>query len=323
MRNIVIFGGGTGLSTLLKGIKEIPDINLQAIVTVADSGGSTGIIRKEYNIPAIGDIRKVLLSLANQESILNDLMHYRFSKHIVDATIGDHSLGNLIIYSLIDIKDDFYKGIQYLSEVFRITGEIIPLTDFAGCELKAIYEDGSFCIGESCIPNTKKKIKEITYCDIEKISVNPRAINAINEADIIVFSCGSLYTSIIANIVLPEIKEAILANRHKTFCYFCNIVTQPSETRAMEAIEHIQEIEKHLEYGIIDAIIMNDTLPDKALIEKYELSGSKLILPNERIQNSHCEIIAESLIDNNNHDNIRHDAKKIKKAFKLFLKGVN
>lgn len=322
MKNIVFFGGGTGLSSILKGIKEIQDINISAIVTVADSGGSTGILRKEYNVPALGDIRQVLISLSNKEDFLNQLMKYRFEKNPDAISLKDHSLGNLIIYSFIDIKNSFYDGIHYLSEIFKITGEIIPVTDYAKCELRAFYTDGTFMDSEDKIPSEVKKIDNITYCDIEKINVNPLALHAINNADVIVFSCGSLYTSVIANLALPQIKNALILNKEKAFVYISNIVTQPNETRDMDALDHIKEIEKYLQHGIIDAILMNNTKPLSTLVDKYKNANSKLILPDERIYNSHCSVYEASLIDDSNLLNIRHDYKKLKKLFIQYLKEI-
>lgn len=322
MKNIVFFGGGTGLSSILKGIKEIPDINISAIVTVADSGGSTGILRKEYNVPALGDIRQVLIALSNKEEFLNQLMKYRFEKTPDAISLKDHSLGNLIIYSFIDIKNSFYDGIHYLSEIFKITGEIIPVTDYAKCELRAYYTDGTFMDGEDKIPSETKKIDSITYCDLEKINVNPLAIHAINNADIIVFSCGSLYTSVIANLALPQIKDALISNKEKAFVYISNIVTQPNETRDMNAFDHIKEIEKYLCHGIVDAILMNNTKPLGELVNKYGRVNSKLILPDEKIYNSHCAVYEASLIDDSNTMNIRHDYKKLKKLFIQYLKEI-
>lgn len=322
MKNIVFFGGGTGLSTILKGIKDLADIQISAVVTVADSGGSTGMLRKEYGIPAIGDIRQVLIALARKESLLNELMSYRFDQKADCSTIGRHSLGNLIIYSLIDIKKDFYDGIFYLSKVFNVIGDILPVTDYANCHLKATYSDGSTQVGEDKIPIKNKKITSITYCDIDKITVNPKVIQAIHDADVYVFSCGSLYTSIIATLALPEIKKALLENSEKHFVYFSNIVTQPNETSNMNAYEHVQEIEKYLCSGILNTIIMNNKNPCDELISKYEASGAKLILPDERIMNSHCEVLQASLIDNSNTQTIRHDVKKIRKVFKQYLKEI-
>lgn len=322
MRNIVFFGGGTGLSTILKGVKDLGDIQISAVVTVADSGGSAGVLRKEYGIPAIGDIRQVLVALAKKESLLNELMSYRFDKKVNSSTVGLHSLGNLIIYSLIDIKKDFYDGIYYLSKVFNVIGDILPVTDYANSHLKATYSDGTTQIGEDKIPIKGKKISSITYCDIEKIRVNPKVIQAIHDADIYVFSCGSLYTSIIATLVLPEIKKALLENKEKHFVYFSNIVTQPNETSDMDAYEHMKEIEKYLCNGILNTVIMNNKNPCDELIAKYVSSGAKLILPDERIMNSHCEVLQASLIDNSNTESIRHDVKKIRKIFKQYLKEI-
>lgn len=321
MKNIVIFGGGNGLSTSLKGLKEINDINIRAVVTVADSGGSTGQIRKFYKSPALGDLRRVLVSLSKRETFLNQLMNYRFNSNHPEDPLNNHSLGNLIMLATNEMNG-FYEGIRLLSNIFDVKGEVIPLTDSVDCELVAHYDDGTTMISEHSIPDANKRIDYIEYLNENDIIVNPRVLEVINEADIIVFSFGSLYTSIIASMALPKVKEALLANKDKTFVYLCNIVTQPDETPNMDAYDHILAIEKQLEHGIIDYIVMNDHLPSSNLIKKYEKTNAQLILPNDRIKNSHCEVVASSLIDDYNQELIRHDTKKIKKAFKILLEKM-
>lgn len=318
MKNIVVFGGGSGLSTTLKAIKNIKDINLSAVVTVADSGGSTGMIRNHYKSPALGDLRRVLGSLSQKETFFNDLMEYRFKEKKLESPFDKHSLGNIIMLALNE-KYGFYDGIRFLSEVLKVKGEVIPLTDNEECELEAEYEDGTKALQEHNIPNLSKKIKYIKYKDEFKINVNRRVIEVIRNADLIIFSFGSLYTSIIASIALPEIKQALIENKDKKFAYFCNMVTQPGETDNMNVYDHVKAIEEHLEHGIIDYVIANDDIPNKALIEKYEKANSKLVEIDNDIRKSHCHLITTSLVDNSNDEHIRHDIKKINKSFKNLL----
>ncbi len=323
MKNVVVFGGGNGLSTTLKGIKSIKDINISAVVTVADSGGSTGEIRKHYNSPALGDLRRVVVALSKKETVLNELMEYRFPKN--DKELGspfdNHSLGNIIMLALNNING-FYEGIRTLSNIFNVCGEVVPLTNNVSCDIQATYSDGSKAVQEHNIPNKGKHIDEISYVNVDEISVNPRVIEVIENADLIVFSFGSLYTSIVASFALPEVKKALIKNKDKKFAYLCNIMTQPGETDGMSAYEHIQAIEKHLEYGIIDYIVINNEAPNEKLIKKYNDAGSQLILPDKKITNSHCNVLELSLIDNNNENVLRHDVKKVKKAFETLLKEI-
>lgn len=318
IKNVVVFGGGSGLSTTLKAIKTIKDINISAVVTVADSGGSTGVIRHYYKSPALGDLRRVIGSLSQKETFFNDLMEYRFKQQNKQSPLDNHSLGNLIMLALNE-KYGFYDGVRFLSDVLKIKGEVIPLTDNEECELQAEYEDGTIAEKEHNIPNEQKKIKTISYKNDVNIKVNPRVIEAIRNADLIVFSFGSLYTSIIASIALSEVKKVLIENKDKKFVYLCNIVTQPGETDNMNAYDHINAIEEHLEHGIIDYILINNDTPSKELLEKYSKTNSKMVEIDNNIKKSHCIILSESLIDNSNHEHIRHDIKKINKAFKKLL----
>ncbi len=298
MKNVVVFGGGNGLSTTLKGIKSIKGINISAVVTVADSGGSTGEIRKHYNSPALGDLRRVVVALSKKESPLNDLMEYRFPDAGLESPFNNHSLGNIIMLALNNING-FYEGIRTLSNIFNVCGEVVPLTNDVSCDIQARYSDGTNAVKEHNIPNKSKKIEEISYVNKEDIKVNPRVLEVIENADLVVFSFGSLYTSIIASFILPEVKNALIKNKDKKFAYLCNIMTQPGETDEMTAYEHIQAIEKHLEYGIIDYVVINNEIPNDTLIKKYKEAGSSIILPDKKIRDSHCNVLELSLIDNN------------------------
>lgn len=321
MKNVVIIGGGTGTSSLIRAIKDINNIKLSVIVTVADSGGSTGRIREEYNLPGIGDIRQVLIALSHHEGILTDLMKYRFkeSRFKEQGNLSNHSLGNLIIASLIDIKQDFYSGIKYLSDVFNVKGEIVPITDNPNIQLCATYSDGTKQIKEHLIPSSNKKIEKISY-ENQDFEINPRAITVLSEADYIIFGCGSLYTSLIANLCIPKIKNEIIKNEKAQLIYVCNLVTQPNETDNMTAYDHIKAIEDHLSYGCIDTVIINNKKVNSEIFEKYKKANQNFIFADDKLLDSHCEIIQASLIDNNNESFIRHDVKKIKKVLKTIIK---
>lgn len=320
MKEVVILGGGSGLSAILKGIKEIPGINLSVIVSVADDGGSTKVIRKEFNVPAVGDLRQVIISLSSSEHILKDLMNYRFnSKNNKNSTLHNHSLGNLIILALIKISGSFYNGIQMISDVLKVNGSIYPISNNSNIKLEAEYTDGTKTIGEHKIPNPKKRIKTIRYVNLDKIKTNPIAIEKTKKADYIIFSVGSLYTSIIPNLIAPGIKEAILQNEKATLIYLANIMTQNGETHGMTIYDHVKEIEKYLDYGIIDKVIVHKDKISNKLVEKYKKENSDILLADQDLLNSHVDVIAASLINNNETRFIRHDFKKIKKIFsKIF-----
>lgn len=322
MKKVVIIGGGSGMSTILSGIKLIDDIDLKVIVTVADSGGSTGVIREQYAIPAVGDIRQIASVLSTNSELFDLVMNHRFKTLDENNTLHNHSLGNLFITSLIERSNgDFYYAINQLSNILKINGEIIPITDYSTLTLKAIYSDGSVMLKEHAIPNKTKKIEKITYVDIEKIKANPRAIIALENADFIIFSPGSLFTSIIPNIIVPGVKEAIISNKKAKIVYLSNIMTQPGETTNFNDYDHIKTIESYLEYGIIDIIIINNEKPNNLLLQMYNNEGYDLILPSSRLKSSHVKIYPTSLLDNHNEQYIRHDCKKVKKVIELLLEG--
>ena len=316
MSKVVLIGGGTGISSLIKGLKNIEDIDISAIIAVSDSGGSSGKLRKTLNIPAVGDIRQVITAFSENENITNKILKYRFDESINE--LNNHSLGNLIISALVDIEQDFYKGIQSVKKFIDLKGEVIPSTNYNDVTLCAEYTDGSIQLGEDLIPNKNKKIKKIYLKDSENIKVNEIAVDRISNADYIILGVGSLYTSLIANLIIPGIKEAIISNKNAKLVYFCNIVTQQGETDNMTAYDHITEIEKYLDKNIIDIVVIDNSKIKKEILEKYSNAKQSKIILDDKLLDSHVDIIKASLVDNNS-DKILHSAKKIYKVFKKIL----
>lgn len=322
MKKVVMIGGGTGLSSVLKGIKRIDNIDLKVIVTVADSGGSTGDIRKQYKIPAVGDIRQVAGVLSENTEFFELVMNHRFKTLDQNNTLHNHSLGNLFITSLIEKSNgNFYEAINQLSTILKIKGEIIPITNFPTLTLKAKYSDGSEIVNEHNIPNNHKVIEELSYVDLDKITPNPRAISALLDADYIIISPGSIYTSIVANLIIPGIKETIIKNKKAKVIYISNIVTQPGESTGFSDYDHIRVIEKYTQYGIVDTVIINNQIPEKNLLMKYNNLGYDFIELSDRLRESHVNIIETPLLDNNNINTIRHDYKKIRNILEKIFKG--
>ena len=203
MKKIVIFGGGSGLSQLLKGLKLFP-LDITAVVSVSDNGKSTGRLRKEMNIPAVGDITKVMLSMANIDTDVENLLNYRFTK---SKTLGNHSIKNLLLTALLDLKGDFASSLPILEKILDITnGKILPLTEDS-VNLVGITESGKKVFGEEQITKAKEKVIKITYD--KDITVNPKVYDAVNKADLIIFSSGSLYTSIIPHLINKDLVRAI------------------------------------------------------------------------------------------------------------------
>ncbi len=308
---IVVIGGGTGLSILLSGIKEINNIELSAIVTVFDNGSSTGVLRREFSIPAVGDIRQVISALSTNKNILSSLMTYRFKNK--NSNLDNHSLGNLIITALIDIQQDFKSGIEALSTALNIVGKIIPVTD-KPIHINAKTINDKIIYGESNIGNSKEPLKTIFYS--ADVKANPDAILAINEADYIIYGIGSLYTSIIPNIALKDIKEVLRITKAKQV-YVCNIMQEKGETLNYDAQDHIDAIESHLDKKVIDVIIANSTFIPDRIIKKYEVMQQKIVPIT--LRNRKIRVMREKLIKITKDDVIRHDPLLIKKTFEKLI----
>lgn len=309
MKNVVIFGGGSGLSQILKGLKLFP-VNVTAVVSVADNGGSTGALRKEFDNPAVGDITKVLLSMANTDSDNTELLNYRFPK---GTKFGNHSIKNLLLTALLDIKGDFAHSIPVLCKLFNIQGTILPLTD-EPVDLIGKTENGEYIIGESQITHAQTKIEEIFYD--KKFEINPEIFKAINKADLIIFSCGSLYTSVLPHLVLPEIQKAINESNAKTL-YVCNLVTQPGETDNYKVSDHIKVFNKYLGENGLDAIIANNSKMSNYLVKKYASEEQKdpVLLDKKIIEKLNVKLLEDKIYKI--EDNVlRHDS--LKTAYLIF-----
>ena len=241
---VVLIGGGTGLSVLARGLKDYP-IDITAIVTVADDGGSTGKIRDVMDIPAPGDIRNVLAALSDTEPMLEKLFQYRFE----EEKLGGHSIGNLLLAAMTNITDDFGHAVKELSKILNIKGQVIPSTT-KSIVLNAVMSDGEVVVGESNIPKKSKKIEEV-YLTPEDIEPMPEAIQAIEEADLIVMGPGSLYTSILPNLILNKMRDAII-NTEAERLYVCNLMTQKGETTGYSVSDHVKAIHDHVGASFID-----------------------------------------------------------------------
>lgn len=298
MMNVVVIGGGTGQSALLRGLKKVPSIHLSAIVTVADDGGSTGRLREDFDMPAMGDVRNVLLALAESESMLADMVNFRFKENSMSELAG-HSLGNLILTALTETTGDFTQAIASMSLILNVEGDIIPVAP-VGMTLVAEMKDGTIIRGESNIPEYRNSIRRVYYED--DVEANPDAIDAIEEADIIVFGVGSIYTSILPNIIISGIRKA-LKNTKATFIYYCNVMTQAGETTGFTLEDHVKAIEDHSNIKMDLVIYPNDEIPDK-IIEVYKEQGSEIV----KIEKQHHDfILIEQNLLNFDDDAIIHD----------------
>lgn len=303
MKNVVVIGGGSGQSVILKGLKQIADINITTIVTVADDGGSTGRLRRQFHIPAMGDIRNVMCALAKEETLFSHLMEYRFEGENDD--VGGHNLGNLILTALTEKEGSFMEAISQISKILNVKGTILPASTQV-ITLFARMSDGTVVRGESNIPNFDNRIREVFY--EEKVEANPKAVEAIMNADVIFIGIGSLFTSVIPCLIIEGICDAIKRSNAKCY-YMCNTMSQPGETDYFSVEDHVEALEAHTFKGIVpDVIVTTNNAPDE-LLRKYKDKGA---YPVKIRQNRHSyNIILEDLLDVKN-GLIRHDPVKIR-----------
>ncbi len=304
MPNIVVIGGGTGMPVLLKGLKNLP-INLTSIVTVADDGGSSGKLRIIKDAPSPGDIRNVLAALADEESTLAKLFQYRFNG---DTDLAGHAIGNMVLVAINEITGDFHGGIEELSKLLDIKGTVLPIVN-ESVSLYAEMTDGTIINGESNIPLVNKKIKHVF---LNEVNLKPakHVLKAIEEADLIVISPGSLYTSILPNLILSEVQSALQSTKADKV-YVCNLMTQLGETCGYTAGDHVQAIYDHIGDTILDGIIVHNQPINQSVKQRYADEDSEPVIYDlERLEEFDLKVIERDIIEPN-RDVLRHDTKKV------------
>ena len=308
-KKVVVIGGGHGQAQILRGIKRIENIDITAIVTVADDGGSTGRIRSFYNIPAMGDIRSNLIALSSSENFMSDLMDFRFGNQDRSEDFMGHNLGNLILTALTEITGSFMQAILTLSDVLNAKGRIVP-SSLDSITLFAKMDDDTIVKGEANIPNFNHHIKEVFYQ--KEVHATKEAVEAIREADLVIYGIGSLYTSILPNIIIPEIKAALDETKALKI-YFANCMTQNNETFDYDLKDHIDAMEKH--GAQIDLVIKHNEHIPFYIRNKYIATNSCEVLDKG---NCHQEVIERPLLDFSTNL-VRHDSEKIKKVVEEIL----
>ena len=313
---ILAIGGGTGLSSLLRGLKRYT-ANITAVVTVADDGGSSGKLREEIGIIPPGDIRNCLVALADEENLMSSLFQYRFSD---GESLEGHSFGNLFIAAMTDISGDFDKAVKQSSKILNIKGRVLPAT-LCPLTLMAVMEDGNIVEGESNISHDDRKIEKV-FAKPEDSVPPQEVIDAIYEADLIILGPGSLYTSVIPNLLVKGIVEAISKSRAITL-YACNVMTQPGETDGYKASNHIEAIKKHAPGIRIDYCLVNDEIPSPSILKKYKLEGADPVKADViKIEEIGPRPITASLISETNL--VRHDSDKLAaRIMKMFEEAAN
>lgn len=313
-KNVVIIGGGHGQSAICRGIKNIENLKISAIVTVADDGGSTGRLRRRFHIPAMGDIRSVMIALAESESLMSDLMDYRFEdKEGDESDVGGHNLGNLILTALTQQCGSFLEAVQTIGKILNVKGSIIPATTQV-ITLYALMEDGVIVKGEANIPTRHNRIRKVFYQ--EQVHAVPEAVEALKNADLIIYGIGSVYTSILPNIIIPEMNEAINQTKAKKV-YFCNAMTQPGETDGFAMEDHVQAL---IDHGapVDEVVFAADRMPEQT-VARYEKGGSIPVV--ERYSEHPYTVHHENLL-NFSSDLIRHDSLKIEQAIRRLVEAL-
>ena len=301
---VVTIGGGTGLSVLLRGLKKYP-LEITAVVTVADDGGSSGKIRSDMNIPSPGDIRNVIAALSDVEPYLEKMFQYRFDS----GEVKGHPVGNLMIAAMTDIHGDFSTAVKVMSRILNVRGTVLPTTNDIAT-LNAVLSDGEIIRGESSITKAGGVIDHV-YITPSRVKPNEDVLKAIEEADYIIMGPGSLYTSIIPNLVISNVSEKIRESNAKKI-YVCNVMTQHGETDNYSVCDHILAINKHVEGNIFDLVIANSREFDDSILSKYHKEKQEPVkIDQEKIKELGIKLIKNNdvgIVDNNT---IRHNADKV------------
>ncbi len=264
---VTVLGGGTGLSCLLRGLKKLP-FDITAVVSVCDDGASTGRLREEFNTLAVGDIRKVLISLSSNEEAAKTLLDFRFQ---TSSDLDGHALGNLMLMGALEAKGNMSDAIELINSFLNLKGNVLPLTE-DNVTLVGKMKDGKTIYGEHNITEYEKGIRYVYYQ--KSPTLNPLVLKAINEADVIILSMGSLFTSIIPNLLPKEIKKELASSKAKIM-YVCNLMTQPGETDNFKVSDHVKLLNRYLGKRNVDAVIVNNGKISEDIIHKYATSEQK------------------------------------------------
>lgn len=299
---IVAIGGGTGLSTLLRGLKRGTS-NLTAVVTVSDDGGSSGRLKKELGVLPPGDVRNCLVALADDEALVTDLFRYRFTE---GEGLSGHSFGNLFLAAMTGITGNFDHAIKESSRVLNVVGRVLPAT-LGVVRLCAELDDGTILEGESNISRAQRPIKRVFF-DPPAVAPLDEVIAAIRDADAIVLGPGSLFTSVVPNFLVNRIAREV-ADAHAVKMYVCNVMTQPGETDAMTAADHVEALLANAGERVCDYVIVNDQPPSR-LLSAYAQEGQDPVEPDgERITALGLEPVRAALIGET--ETVRHDPDKL------------
>lgn len=311
-KKVVILGGGTGTSFVVKGLKYFP-LDLTCVITVSDDGSSTGRLRKEFSTPAVGDIRKVLSNLSTLPDEIRDVMEYRLK---TTSELNGHAMGNLVLTSLISETGSLKTSIEYLSKLLDVKAKVLPLSeDYLTLMAKTV--DGEIIEGEAQITAAGRKYKEFFYK--EQLHVLPEVFQAIKEADLIILSSGSLYTSVMPHIICKDVSSAIRKSKAKLM-YICNVMTQPGETDGFGVSDHVSALEYYIGKDEIDVVLASNTKLSQKMVNKYadEEQKEPVRIDYENIEKHKYELIEDDLVSTQD-GTIKHNSLKLSSIIFQYL----
>ena len=329
MKNVVVIGGGTGSFGVLSGLKDMPQIRVTALVSMADDGGSTGLLRDELGVLPPGDIRQCLVALSNSSQELRDLFNFRFQ----EGTLGGHTFGNIFLSTVEKMTNDFASAVRIAGHILNINGQVVPIT-LDNIRLSVSWKDGTTIRGQAQIAAAQfAKEKGEPYLTLEpRPTINPEATKAIAEADLVVVAPGDLYGSLAPPLIVPGVREALKATKAKKV-YVCNLVTKLGHTEGFTVEKYVAEIERFIGDPSLDYVLYNTARPSPEILERYLRKGELLIEPGEGVATHHYQAIAGNFLNKHiteppqgdslawRRSYIRHDPRTVAEAIMLLVKA--
>ena len=313
-KKVLVMGGGTGISFLLKGLKDFT-VDITAVITVSDNGRSTGRLREEFHTPAVGDIRKVITNLSQIDDPIKKMMSYRFN---TSSDLDGHAVGNLILTAMLDITGSLKDSVAYLSKLLDVRHTVLPISEDSDLTLMGLDKEGNVIEGEEQITAAHHQFEKIYYKHEPKVL--KEVLEAIKEADLIVFSMGSLYTSILPNIICEQVKKA-LDKSSAPIMYTCNIVTQPGETDNFTVGDHVELLNKYLKNRKVDVVIANGKRISQDMAKRYASQEQKdpVLVDKDKLDKLGAELIEEDLVTIDTDNTLKHDSLKLSSLIFSYL----
>ena len=313
-KKVLVMGGGTGISYLLRGLKDFP-VDITAVITVSDNGRSTGRLREEFHTPAVGDIRKVITNLSQIDDPIKEMMSYRFN---TSSDLDGHAVGNLILTAMFNITGSLKDSVAYLSKLLDVRHTVLPISEDSDLTLMGLDKEGNIIEGEEQITKAHHQFEKIYYKQEPKVL--KEVIKAIEDADLIIFSMGSLYTSILPNIICKQVERA-LDKSNAPIMYTCNIVTQPGETDGFTVGDHVELLNKYLNKRKVDVVVANGKKISQEMAKRYATKEQKdpVLVDKDKLKELETELIEEDLVMIDIDNTLKHDSLKLSSIIFSYL----